>query len=397
MVKASGVSRKISLQTFTMSSTWITLSRKDGPAVRLHSHVYDGIFSQDSPHLIYPSVITLIGRKDKSIILREILGGPDSCYPQEHHGQIHLWPGKRAISAYPSVLVDCELFSHSASHWRISTSSTGPTSYQKLAWTSAGQHTSKDLAAHAVSRILAPLSNIICYFAADLDGIRGVAGLLADHVHAYVPHDLAQVIPYVLIVVNTTSSSADASATETKLLTLLRTFLQPADSPETSIDAMLQTCFKSIRVLLLPKKANVANRSAVFRDKISRLDREARERRAAERVLFNYAHMQSICDSLLHNLCETVVQPFSFLRATRPHGFDCTSLHTHIGNLLASMPSEAWWCHLGIPLLGSSLLLASYPPGCHGTKIRSLCQYKLMNGQFSLRANCSALSTETHV
>jgi len=349
------------------NSRLLTLSRKDGPALQLNTATFRQLFSDHQHANLYPSIITFIGRKQKSNILRELLGGAESGYPQEYHSQVHLWAAPRKGTTYPVLFADSEIQCYDQSRWNCSAPSTGPGAFRKIAWTSAGKIYCKEIAAHIHSKILAPLSHVLVFFADDLDGVRGVAHLLAEQIRANLPHDFADATkPHVLVVVPTNSRSPDILQTDTRLLTLLRTFLGYDEVfADSDIDHVIYSCFRSIRVFSSFQKSSLAAQSEVLRAEIAVLDRDSRRSRSSDKALFSYLHQQALCKSMLESLCQPSPSAFSFVSTTRAHGFSCSGLPFHLNNLLNTLPSEGWLWQLVVPLLGSCLLLASYPPDSH--------------------------------
>jgi len=351
------------------ASRWLTLSQKDGPAIRVHNHVYsDMIFDGSGDSSQPPSIIMFVGRREKSALLRALLGGIDSSYDLGSHSQVDLWrePG-RASARHPVLFADSELHTYNPSRSAITAPLTGPERFRKMAWTSPGRPSCKRLAAQVCSTIIAPLSTVLCYFAADLGGIRGVASLLAMHIEAQIRHDLVDAIkPHVLVAVPTPSNSPDVTKTQTKLLRLLQSILSTQEAFEsvTSIDKVIYSVVRSIHVHFLPpEKTDLPIRATVLRNGLETLDCNAREIRLANRTLFSHTHSQAFCGSLVDFVCQPSSQTFSFVAASRPHGHEDRQLGVHIERLLRSLPSEVW--HQAVPFLGSCFLLISYPPGSH--------------------------------
>src|ERR1700712_5374811 len=98
-----------------LSVPWLSISRTDGPALRIRNSIHAVLEPLRSP--IPPSLILLIGKKEKSAVLREILDGPDSNYPHGYHGQVHLIRDPK--SDRTKIIADCELHNHHLPHWKI--------------------------------------------------------------------------------------------------------------------------------------------------------------------------------------------------------------------------------------------------------------------------------------
>jgi hypothetical protein len=126
---------------------------------------------------------------------------------------------------------------------------------------------------------------------------------------------------------------------------------------------LIHTCFHSIRVISLCPM-NTRERAKAIRLRLDIADTDARNSRTLTRTQFSYRHFKVFTRLMISHLCK-YESPFSFVKYSRPHGFDSTGLSRHLDNLLDSIQCEAWLWHFVIPLLASSLLLASYPHGSH--------------------------------
>lgn len=348
---------------------WISISRKDGVALRIDTKHFHSLFPESrQPFTDRPSIITVIGKREKATVLRELLGGPDSKYPQEHHGQVHIWLDPCSSANYSTLFVDFELHNHSPAHWQLPASFTGPSAFTKMEWIVPLQHSSKDLGALVCRRVLAPVSNLLCLFAADFHGLRGAAEILAGYIDAHLPDDLSYLTrPRVLVIATTVSKSPDATRIERKLLSLLKQCMRRTQPGEQDVilDATIFSCFHSFQVLPMSQTLTRSSKASLLRRCISSIDVEARESRISNKMLLNRLHVQSLCAAALQHLCRDGTEPMSVIKASRPHGFSDETLSDHLDNLLQNLESEAWLWHLAVPLISSALLLATYPPGSH--------------------------------
>jgi hypothetical protein len=343
---------------------WITLSRVEQASLRIHSRVYEGI---PLPNSSQPSIITMIGKYQKSVILRELLGGPASTYPQVPHGQIHLWEDLEK-NDHHVLFADVELPFNNDSHWTKQPLS-GPTKSVSFDWWQPGTHDTKSLAAVICARILSPLSNVICIFASDFQGIKSTASFIHQLIQFYHQHDLCRLFKPRLVVIAPMKSRTNAS-TEEEMEAHLKSYLKSyiaGELPENDdnyVENLILTSFHSINVICLGSMMNARERARAIRKRLAIVDKDARTYRGLNRVQFSYKHLQSLLSLLVNHFC-TDQSPFSFIRSSRPHGFSVVGLANHVETLLKNIPCEAWLWHCVIPLLSSSLLLATYPPHSH--------------------------------
>ena len=126
------------------------------------------------------------------------------------------------------------------------------------------------------NQVLSPFSNIVCYFVTDLDRLRGVSKLIAWQAVESPSSDLL-VLPYILLVFNTSLSIFNKNITELKSLALItkimQNFKQYNKAKDVNID--LKAHFHSIYVFGLNLSISLANRLCVFQKQILSILEEA--------------------------------------------------------------------------------------------------------------------------
>jgi hypothetical protein len=345
---------------------WILLSREPHAALRINSDIYRSSDLIPTSHeSTYPSVVSLLGRRHKSEVLRHILGGPDSDYPQEPHGQIHLWLEPHSTRSKPRLYADCEINHYNVSHWSSSLPSS-PVANTPIEWAPPGRVASIDLGAYICSRVLLPMSNVICIFASDFGGISGTARFIAKLIQVFSNHDLLGLFkPRLLVVYSSQSARLTEAELESRMMSILQNQLCN-DAEDKDSENLIYSVFHSLRTLILrPGSLNSREQAQFIHKRLLVMDSDATESRMSNRVLFSFSHIQSLCSSLVMHFCKEQDAAFSFVGHSRPHGFSLEMLNEHLNALLAMIECEAWLWHFVIPLLASSLLLATYPPESH--------------------------------
>lgn len=73
-----------------------------------------------------------------------------------------------------------------------------------------------------MSHLLTPISNIVCYFAADYGGLKGIASALAQQAMLPLSHNLpAPVLPHILVVTSTSSKLYNTFSVQEELRMLI--------------------------------------------------------------------------------------------------------------------------------------------------------------------------------
>lgn len=310
-----------------------------------------------------PDFVTLVGGHSKARLLQQLVAAP-SHFPLGTHGQVHLRAESRSCRGdIPRIFVDCE--AHHDQSMPLAEVQSGPQRLREIAWANHAEHSSSSIAHQLYARVLAPLSSVICYFAADLGGLRGVAKLIADQLISGPPHRLhAEAAPRVLVVVDTSSSAFDASVAEARLLGDIGAALHELSRDPRDLWPNLLTRFHEVRVLGLQKHDSSDARSKTLRRRIVTISGSAHAARRVSRTLLSAGHSVAFFDLLLDNFCAED-EPLDFIKASRPLGFSLKEFPMHLGELLSAMPSQAWLWHTVAPLVASALFLASYPPESH--------------------------------
>lgn len=282
------------------------------------------------------------------------------------HGQVRLaYDEKSSRPDVLVILVDCELqhFTNASPSLQSETDSNSP---KHIEWLEGGQESVRDFAVDLISHVLAPFSNVVCYFAGDLHGLSGIATLLAQQFVKAKAHNLPRsALPYILVVVDTGSAIFDPIIAQKRLQNLIKEAIEQRHKPTEACDNdCWHAGFRGIHVLGLQKAWDAHTRALKFRRQLTSLAHDVHWGRRTSRYLFSALHIDALLDRAISQLC---LRPstFNFLKASRPEQFTTHELQTHIDELLGLLPSQSWLWGFAIPLLSSALVVASYPPGSH--------------------------------
>jgi hypothetical protein len=313
-----------------------------------------------------PSIITLVGRYQKSTILKHLTTTETAL---ESHGQVHLFK-ETAETENPILFADCELPFYHVSQQKPPKLG-GPDSYELVKW--ASNFDMRDvLSTSLVSQVLFPLSNIVCVFASDFNGIRGAARFIYNCLRVFKSHDLTRLFkPRLLVIAPVYSTLTSESGTQ-KLMNCLNE-LVAIDAIESQADvgfarseleSTLSLCFEHVQVVSVGR-GNSKVRSCVIYQILKQTDQEVRRSRVLSRTQFKYSHLQAFSTSMVKHFCQFESASFSFVQCSRPFRFSAAELKHSVKALLDCIDSETCIWQVVIPLVSSALLLATYPNGSH--------------------------------
>ena len=215
-----------------------------------------------------PSIITLIGKRSKTVLLETMLDN-NNCLPV--HKDVHLWSSARFRSNNaPLLVVDCGVLTSTTqlNHSRVPTAS----------WTFPK---TQNMNTTLYEQILSPFSGVICYFVSDLGGLKATARWLAEHaVSQRVPS--SPVLPHLLLVVETTSDSFDERVAMNKAIAHLGRAMKDTGRYENAagIQHDITRSFGDVEVLGLHSSKSTAERARALKRRLLALSEVATEKRA---------------------------------------------------------------------------------------------------------------------
>lgn len=284
------------------------------------------------------------------------------------HHQINLFVESRSQRGdNPRIFIDCEMHRGQLSLGKQCDAGlqlkSGPLRRRQVAWAKDLQQ--EQIAHMLYGRVLAPLSSVICYFASDLGGVRGVARLIANQLLSGTLNRLhPEALPRVLVIVETTSYVFDSSIVEARLLEDMAATMAEIGHGSKDLWPELLTHFHEVRVLGLQKHGSSGSRAKILRRRITAVSSSAHATRRISRSLLSTSHSYAFFGLLLNHFCHKQ-DLFDFVRSSRASGFSLHYFPMHLKDLLGSVPAEAWLWHTVTPLVASTLFFASYPSGSH--------------------------------
>lgn len=320
---------------------------------------YDIIDIHDPNNTIKPSIVTMVGRRSKTVILESMLKPQESIAV---HRQIYLRLSRKANGSDPPFLfIDCGIP-------RARTPPYTTSKIQERTSSSWNLPLSENIPETLCSRIFAPFSSIIVLFASDLGGQRVVAEWLARQLVSSAPSDLP-IAPLILIVVETKSRTFDEDTAAAKIISLVTRFMSHLSGHNNDQASCKENHFSGVRnisIMGLPSSLPTRDRAKVFKKRLLQLSLRADKVRKNMSVQFSLTHFQALSKQALSHWAQgSVGKPFAFARGSRPNGFSTDLLASCVKDFIDQMPSQSWLWHVAIPLIASSLFMSSYPPGAH--------------------------------
>lgn len=337
---------------------WISVSREND-VLKLWSHKISlcDLGPGHSHAGVNLPLVTFVGTTKKSIMLSRILGHSQTLSP---HGQVHLARPRLTDNFISEIYIDCEL----AAEITSARPQSPACKFQLIEESDPTLNIGYTL----ISNVLAPLSDVICYFAADFHGLSGVCSILAYQAVQAKAHNLPlRALPIALIVVETRASQFDHSKAQRKLFNMvleeMNRLKEYTNRDLAELD--LKSRYRDICIFGIRRDGPLSSHAQSLQQRIMSLSKDVHVGRTFTRYLFSLKHIETLTVSLLRKFC-TRQSSFNFIRATRPEGFHCEDVSLHLSELLKLMPNRSWLWSVGVPLFASTIFLPNYPPDGHG-------------------------------
>ena len=265
-----------------------------------------------------PTLTAMVGKRAKTEAMRGLISSPHKLVASGH-GQAFLLADIAPKAEGPIVYLDYELQSCDLPKWQDGRGNGSRISRTVDLLANGSQPWSRRRVGDIFcGRAIAPLCDTICYFAADLGGLRVVASLLAEIISEDAAVDLPQAcLPRVVVVVDTMSKHFDSNLTELRLLDELSERLSTGQD----VASRLQMHFHSLRVVGSSKRAGPRERWSQLRRRICAIKRDMLTARTLYGLGFQRDHLFAIGTKLFDHHSRDSSGPFSFVTASRSRGF----------------------------------------------------------------------------
>jgi hypothetical protein len=360
-------------------STWLSLRAGLGDLFLQEHHRAYSIFNDFThPTQQTPQMIALIGQQTKSVVMRQLrLGSQEAA-----SGEVHLQADPDGFDEEsPRLFADCEMHNVSAPSKSGPERCPGDIIRRPMTWhREVPQALDHPTLAHLLySKLLAPFSTVICFFAEDLGGLTLVAELLAVWLMGLSsrPSDLPPgTYPRVLILTQRDDLSIfdEQKATKNFMLELGREAEKRHGIlggrnhrrlKKAELDQLLAAQFSGMRVVAFPAMNSPPRSWKALRLRILDDSSELHSRRQQAQIAFSANHFKAFFHLASDHFCSDMVSPFNFVRASRLHNPIPMELTSHLSTFIKQVdPLQV--LNFAVPVIASALVFNSYPPGMHG-------------------------------
>jgi hypothetical protein len=276
------------------------------------------------------------------------------------HGEIHLHiDPSSAFSDRPVLFAEGDFPTHQTPNRTIPTDRCHEITLGTLPTLSLGPvRGPQDAADQIYFRLLSPFTDVFCFFAADLGGLKPIAQRIASWLDNSQPSTLPTTTHSQIIIVT------EASEPELQESRLMDRFLRLLYQ-ETNRD--LSTHFAGVRILTLLPLGAVSTRARHRRLKECLMDAsdQVRSARMDSGTLFSAHHLAAFLRYACSHFAQTLKEPFDFIRTSRLDNPPAVDLENHLTNFLLKIKTPQELKSFAAPLISSCLLMDSYPPDMH--------------------------------
>jgi hypothetical protein len=345
-------------------SQWLSLSSKDHEiTLDVADRAKILLDYLPDPDVQRPSLLVLIGNSAKARALRELvsINGPKSD-GRRAHGEIHLHiDASTTFSNRPVLIADGDLPIRGRIKPQVASAKCHETTSRVLPrrQDNAPAMNLRESVDHMYFRLLSPFTDVFCFFAVDLKGLRPIACRLASWMDRGQPSTLPKTTrPHLVVVVETNSSKPRYEATA------LRTLKQILRR-RTRRDIFEQ--FADVHVVALLPHDDVSNeaRHRRLKEYLLNVSDQVRWARSNTNTLFSARHFAAFFQYACTHITTTLEEPFDFIRTSRLENAVATDLKEHLSNFLLNITTPESLKRFAIPIIASSILLDNYPPGMH--------------------------------
>lgn len=340
---------------------WLGVAKEGKGATLLESSRLHTLIKEiQNPDTNKPSLIVLIGKREKSVALRAAFGAKKARFFRNKRspGDVHL--SRYTQSPFhdrPLLVADAEITER---NFGLTSKPEGKCHRTLRRPISQDRHSMDSVPGAIFTELLFPFVDVFCLFSSDIGGFRSVARLLAQWLEASMSSSLPRCIrPRILIVSDKIGPGAvHESEARKALLWLLR--------EETEKDPFEQVSAIEIVALLPSQSASCAVRHRYLKERIAAAVDRVRKSRVDMRMLFSVRHFAAFIGLACDHFSRSETRPFDFIRASRNCNPISSELPFHISNFVQHAKSPQMLMDFIVPCIASSIFLASYPPEAHG-------------------------------
>ncbi|RAQ99165.1 patatin-like phospholipase-like protein [Stemphylium lycopersici] len=337
------------------------------------------------PHVQQPSLVVLVGNTEKATAMRTLfrVRGSRKCKIR-HLGEVHVHlDPSTALLERPLLVASCDTHERCQS-WSDARGETCHGAQRHWLWRPFARGNAAD---GAYARILGPFADVFCFFAADVGGLRPVAKRLAGLLVQSACHP-NRTRPGVVVATETLPCSAEAEAEAEALAEFLRMLKE-----ETAIDPHQH--FSSLEIVAVLPRGVVSPDARYLRlkERVMARSDQVRTLRRATRTLFSASHLAALLQGAGEHFANTLNAPCDPVKMSRTHRPVAADLGLHLANFLGYITSSTQLTEFAAPMVASTLLLDSYPPGAHVFECQAVFD-KLYRPAFHRASNARVIALQ---
>jgi hypothetical protein len=360
-------------------SQWLGLWLGDGTQTRLlqeTDRLQSLVEGLRNPDTCYPSLLVLVGKKTKSLVLQELVAAERKYKTRTKRTRrgIHLHLDASSISREnPILYADSYLHTDLVSDSIFQIERCHESIKRRLRWNSGNglQHTDIEVVDYLFARLLCPFSDTFCLFLADLGGMQSVV----ERVVSWLEKGQAPAVPkpanpsLVLVVESDAPGPKAEREVEEQLLRIL----------EQRTSRSIFDLFFGVTVVSIFPEGKLSVQARLRRVKERLLDTldQGQERRLRIGMLFSATHFAVFFRHACDHFATTLDEPFDFVKTTRLRNPVSAEMEECLSRLLKHIRSPQELTEFAIPVIASSLLLNAYPPDMHGMFLMPFCKQLL--------------------
>jgi hypothetical protein len=345
-------------------SRWLGLSVKDHDiTLEISDRAQTILGDLPNPDVQKPSLFVLIGNGAKARALKELVSiNQPKFNGRRAHGEIHLHiDASSTFGDRPVLFADGDLPIRGKPKRPLSSEKCHETTNRVLPRLrdNLPGPSLRESVDNVYFRLLSPFTDVFCFFAVDLGGLRPIVCRIASWLDKGQPSTLPKSTrPQLVIVIETNGSKPqDESAT-------LKVFQQMMRK-ETRRDISEQ--FADVCILGLLSRDAISNeaRHRRLKEYLLNASDQVRLAKINSRTLFSARHFAAFFQYACAHMARTPREPFDFIHASRIENMPAVDLNEHLSNFLLNIKSPESLKQFAIPVIASSVLLDSYPPDMH--------------------------------
>ncbi|EXJ56219.1 uncharacterized protein A1O5_12675 [Cladophialophora psammophila CBS 110553] len=315
------------------------------------------------PDIQKPSFFVLIGNAAKSLALRELFGIKRTrrSRSKQTAGGIHLHLDPATIfTERPIFLVDADIDPSRTKVKFTIGDKCHETTRHTIKWvTSLPSPSLSDIAVSIHTRLLFPFIDIFCFFSTDLGGFRQIAVHIAAWLEKGISSTLLKPAYPRVIIVSDKIPPRTGSESEAR-----KAFLWML-SEETTKDPFEQFSDISVVALFPAGTMSINARHRPLKERLMSASDQLRAIREETRYLFSATHSCALFRHACTHFAETMERPLNLIKASRAYNPVASDLGEHLSTFLKHIRKPIDLMEFGAPMIASSFLLDSYPPGAH--------------------------------